>query len=208
MRHVERLRARPQVKEAGEEGFTLIELLVVLLIIGILLAIAIPTFLSVTKTANNTGVAGELADGPHGAEPSTPPTTRLQQHHDVWSGCVYDHGDRHRLSFVATSSSKSNIISIALAARLAGWSWRPTRLVRRTAGSSSTEGAQSETLPATQTSNGHLLRSDQELDRCVNLSRCFGTCWHRLHFQRVPVWVMALPRSASGVSGSPLGQHL
>src|ERR1700684_2371959 len=39
--------------ESAEAGFTLIELMVVLLIIAILLAIAIPTFLGVTGSAND-----------------------------------------------------------------------------------------------------------------------------------------------------------
>ena len=45
-----------------------IELLVVLLIIGILLVIAIPTFLSVTKTANNTAAQSNLQTALTGAK--------------------------------------------------------------------------------------------------------------------------------------------
>ena len=51
---------RSNLQRRGEDGFTLIELLVVVVVIGVLIAIAIPLYLNYRKGAENRAAASDL----------------------------------------------------------------------------------------------------------------------------------------------------
>jgi len=61
-RAADRIGQRTPAENETNEGFTLIELMVVLLILGILLAIAIPTFLGTTKGAEDRQAQSDLSN--------------------------------------------------------------------------------------------------------------------------------------------------
>ena len=91
-----------------DAGFTLIELMVVLLILAILLAIAIPTFLGVTKSANDRAAQSNLNTAMLNAKAA------YQSNSQTYAGVttVTLTSAEPSLSFVATNSTGQGVISV------------------------------------------------------------------------------------------------
>jgi len=108
------IRAAERSKSGEDAGFTLIELMVVLLILAILLAIAIPTFLGVTKSANDRAAQSNLNTALLNAK------AQYQQNSQAYpaTGTLVTalQSAEPSLSFTANNSANQNQISVFVTA--------------------------------------------------------------------------------------------
>jgi type IV pilus assembly protein PilA len=95
------------MKRREEEGFTLIELMVVVLIIAILLAIAIPTFLSARSRAQDRAAQSNLRNALTAAKSIF---TDKQDYADASTSALQS--SEPSLTFQATASSKPKEIDV------------------------------------------------------------------------------------------------
>ena len=108
-----------------DAGFTLIELMVVLLILAILLAIAIPTFLGVTGGANDRSAQSNL-----NTALTTAKAAESQNTNQVYTGITAAslHGNEPSITFVAGAVAAAGQVSVYVDAAagngivLAAWS--------------------------------------------------------------------------------------
>lgn len=96
----------------GEEGFTLIELMVVVLIIAILIAIAIPTFLGAQNRARDRGAQSDLRNALTASKTLATDSAGLFQVSGVNITATDMHATEPSLNFVAMASADSANVGV------------------------------------------------------------------------------------------------
>jgi type IV pilus assembly protein PilA len=106
---------RKRLRHDDEQGFTLIELMVVVLIIAILIAIAIPTFLGARERSQNRAAQSSLRNGLTAAKTKFTDDNAYTNATDANLGAI-----EPSLTFVpgATASTKSKEVSVTATANV------------------------------------------------------------------------------------------